>query len=107
LAIFVAEDHMYVAALRVELRIRDARSLKEKRRVIKSVSSHVVRTFGVAVAEVDYQDLWNRAALGVAAVAPHASQLDRILHTVERHFRERQDCELLSVSVSYLESPHE
>ena len=96
---------MFVAALRLELRIRDAHSLKEKRHVIKSVSSHVARTFGVAVSEVDYQDLWNRAALGVAAVAPQASQLDRILHAVERHMRERQDIELIGVSVSHLESP--
>ncbi|MEA2002459.1 MAG: DUF503 domain-containing protein [Actinomycetota bacterium] len=96
---------MYAAALRLELRIRDARSLKEKRHVIKSVSSHLARTFGVAVSEVDHQDLWNRATLGVAAVAPQPSQLDRILHTVERHVRERHDIELLSVSVSHLESP--
>ncbi|MCP4309447.1 MAG: DUF503 domain-containing protein [bacterium] len=96
---------MFVAALRLELRIRDAQSLKEKRHVVKSVSSHVARTFGVAVSEVDYQDLWNRSALGVAAVAPQASQLDRILHSVERHMRERHDIELIGVSVSHLENP--
>lgn len=95
---------MHAAALRLELRIRDAQSLKEKRHVIKSVTSHVARTYGVAVAEVDHQDLWNRSALGVAAVAPQASQLDRILHSVERHFRERRDVELLSVAVSHMEN---
>lgn len=96
---------MYVAALRLELRIRDAHSLKEKRHVIKSVSSHVARTFGVAVSEVDHQDLWNRATLGVAVVAPQLSQLDRILHSVERHMRERTDIELIGVAVSHLENP--
>lgn len=96
---------MHAAALRLDLRIRDPQSLKEKRHVIKAITSHVDRTFGVAVAEVDHQDLWNRATLGVAAVAPQASQLDRILHTVERHMRERHDCEVLAVSVSYLEKP--
>lgn len=96
---------MYVAALRLELRIRDAHSLKEKRHVLKSVSSHVSRAFGVAVSEVDHQDLWNRATLGVAAVAPQVSQLDRILHSVERHMRERRDIELIGVAVSHLENP--
>ena len=95
---------MHAAALRIELRIRDAHSLKEKRHVIKSVSSHVARTFGVAVAEVDHQDLWNRATLGVAAVAAQASQLDRILHNIEQHFRGRRDVELLAVEVNHLES---
>ncbi len=71
--------------------------------MVKSLSSHVARTFNVAVSEVDHQDLWNRATLGVAAVAPHASQLDRILHAVERHLRERTDAELIGVQVSYLE----
>lgn len=96
---------MHVAAMRLELRIRDAHSLKEKRHVLKSVSSYVSRTFNVAVSEVDHQDLWNRATLGIAAVAPHASQLDRILHAVERHMRERSDAELIGVTVSYLEKP--
>jgi hypothetical protein len=96
---------MYVAALRLDLRIRDARSLKEKRHVVKSVSSHVARTFNVAVSEVDHQDLWNRATLGVAAVAPQAAQLDRILQAVERHMRQRTDAELIAVEVSYLERP--
>jgi hypothetical protein len=96
---------VHVAALRLELRIRDAHSLKEKRHVIKGLSSHLARTFNVAVAEVDHQDLWNRATLGVAVVAPDASQLDRILHSVQRHMRERTDAELIGVSVSYLEKP--
>ena len=96
---------MYVAGMRLELRIRDAHSLKEKRHVVKSVSSHVARTFGVAVAEVDHQDLWNRCTLGVAAVAPQLSQLNRILHNVERHMRERRDAELIGVAINHLESP--
>ena len=96
---------MYAAAMRLELRIRDAHSLKEKRHVIKSVTGHLARTFGVAVSEVDHQDLWNRATQGVAAVAPQLSQLDRILHSVERHMRERTDAELIGVAISYLEKP--
>ncbi len=96
---------MHAATLRLELRIRDAKSLKEKRHVIKSVSSHLARTYGVSVAEVDHQELWNRATLGVAVVASHASQLERILHTVERHMRERRDAELLRVAVNYMETP--
>ena len=96
---------MYAAVLRLDLRIRDARSLKEKRHVVKGVVGHLARTFSVAVAEVDHQDLWNRATLGVAAVAPQASQLDRILHTVEHHMRQRRDIELIGAAVSYLEKP--
>jgi uncharacterized protein YlxP (DUF503 family) len=95
---------MYVGSLRLELRLRAVHSLKEKRHIVKSLSSHLDRTFGVAVAEVDHQELWQRSTLGVAAVAPQASQLDRILHNVERAVRERDDVELLESEIVYLES---
>ena len=52
---------MFAAVLRLDLRIRDVHSLKEKRHVIKGVTGHLTRTYGVAVSEVDHQDLWNRA----------------------------------------------
>ncbi len=96
---------MHAAALRIELRIRDVHSLKEKRQVVKSITSSVARTYGVCVSEVDHQELWQRATLGVAAVAPQAGQLDRILHTVERDLRRRTDVEVLEVGVSHLEDP--
>jgi uncharacterized protein YlxP (DUF503 family) len=96
---------MFAAALRIDLRIRGARSLKEKRHVVKSLTSQLARKFGVAVSEVDHQDLWNRATIGIAAVTPQASQLDRILHTIERYVRDRSDVELLHVAVSHLEDP--
>jgi len=95
---------MHVGSLRLELRLRAVHSLKEKRHIVKSLSSHLDRTFGVAVAEVDHQELWQRATLGVAAVAPQSSQLDRILHNVERAVRERDDVELLESAIVYLES---
>ena len=40
---------MHVAAMRIELRIRGAQSLKEKRNIVKAVISHLATTFGVAV----------------------------------------------------------
>ena len=84
--------------------MRAVHSLKEKRHIVKSLGSHLDRTFGVAVAEVDHQELWQRSTLGVAAVAPQPSQLDRILHSVQRAVRERDDVELLASDITYLET---
>ena len=53
---------MDVGALRVELRIRGVRSLKEKRRVMKRIIADVGAAHPVAVAEVDYQELSDWAA---------------------------------------------
>ena len=96
---------MFAAALRVELRIRGPRSLKQKRGVIKPLIAELVRTFHVSVAEVDHQDLWQRATLGIALVAPQASHLDRVIRSLMRALESRTDVEVLGSSVRHLEDP--
>jgi len=91
--------------MRADLRLFDVHSLKEKRGIVRAVVAQLTRTHGVSVAEVDYQDLWQRAALGIAVAAAQSGQADRILHAVERDLRARPDVELLSVAVSHLEEP--
>jgi len=88
---------MHAIALRVELRIRGARSLKEKRHTVKSVTSQLATTFGVAVAEVDDQDKWQKATLGIAAVSGEAGHLTRVVHSVERWLDLRDDIEVLTI----------
>lgn len=94
---------MYAAAVRLELRIPGVRSLKAKRRVLKGLSSMLTGTFPVAVSEVDHQDHWQRATLGVAMVAPQAGHLERLIHGIQRSMLDHQDVELLEMGVSYME----
>lgn len=94
---------MYAAAIRVELRIRDARSLKGKRSVLKRLTADLRRTFEVSVAEVDHQDLWNRATLGMAIVTSQKGQLTRSIHRIERWLDARPDVEWLGSAVDHLE----
>ena len=96
---------MHAAALRVELRIPDAHSLKEKRGKLKRIIAELKRQFGVSVAEVDYQDVWQRATLGIAVVASQAGQIRRIAHTLEKHFEHLDGVSYLSMAISYLEDP--
>jgi hypothetical protein len=94
---------MYAAALRVEARVPDVQSLKEKRHRIQAVFTVLNKKFPVSVSEVDYQDLWQRTAIGVAVVAPQAGQLDRILHSVERTLRHQDGIEVLEIEVAHME----
>jgi hypothetical protein len=94
---------MHAAAIRLELRIPDVRSLKAKRRVLKALLAQLAQTFGVAVSEVDYQGQWKRSTIGVAAVAPQASQLERVIHAVQRSVLDHPEVDLLEVGVAYLE----
>ena len=96
---------MYAAAIRVELRLRGVQSLKEKRRTVKSVISDLTRTYKVSVAEVDRQELWQRATLGIAVVAPQPGQLERLIHSIEKSVRARSDVEVLESAITHLEKP--
>jgi len=94
---------MHAAALRVELRVPDAHSLKEKRGRVKPVIADLKKRFGVSVAEVDHQDLWQRATLGIAVVAPQAGQLQRLAHSLEKYFVQLDSVLFLRMTISYLE----
>ena len=59
---------MFVGILQVDLEITGARTLKEKRQVVKSVLDRLRASFNVSTAEVDDHDLYQRAALGFSAV---------------------------------------
>ncbi|RPJ78356.1 MAG: DUF503 domain-containing protein, partial [Acidobacteria bacterium] len=64
-----------------------SRSLKDKRMVLRRVKDRIAK-FNVAVAEIEYQDLWQRAALGVVTISTseaHAQQeLGRVVDEIER-----------------------
>jgi uncharacterized protein YlxP (DUF503 family) len=69
---------MVVAVLSVELHIPYARSLKDKRMVLRRLKDRLQK-FNVAVSEVEYQDLWQRAGLGVVAISTTADHVEREL----------------------------
>lgn len=94
---------MHAAALRLEIRLPEARSLKDKRRIIKSLMSSLTAAFSVAVGEVGFQDQWQRSTLGAALVAAQAGQLERVIHQIKQAVNRHPDVELLEVGIAYLE----
>ena len=96
---------MFAAAVRIELRIPGVRSLKEKRQVLKSLTSTLDSKFSVSVAETGFQNQWQRSTIGVALVSGSVGQLERIIHGVRREIESRPDVELLELGVSHLEDP--
>ena len=67
--------------LSIEFHIPGARSLKDKRMVLRSVKDRI-KKFNVAVAEVEYHDLWQRAGLSVVTVSNDEKHADRELAAV-------------------------
>ena len=60
---------MVVAQCLVDIRLFRMTSLKEKRRVVKSLITRLQRSFGLSVAEVGSHDIWGRLVLGMAVVS--------------------------------------
>ena len=87
---------MLVALCSFDLRIPGCTSLKEKHHVLKTLMASLRSRFNVAVAEVDHQDLWQRATIGVSAVASEGYHLKRVMHEVERHIDTFPAIEVLS-----------
>ncbi len=91
---------MNVGVAKITLRLAGSFSLKDKRRVVNSVRDRVRSKFNVAVAEVDQNDAWQTAVIGVTCVSNnvrHADQtLDKVLAFIEsdRPDAEVIDCEM-------------
>jgi uncharacterized protein YlxP (DUF503 family) len=82
-----------VALGMVELHLPDVGSLKGKRHVLKGLKERVRAKFEVAVAEVDHQDVWQRATLALAYVshdARHANEVvSKAMDFIEDHVEGR------------------
>jgi uncharacterized protein len=94
---------MHVLALEVELHIPEARSLKAKRSIVKSIVDGARHRFGVASAEVGFQDQWQRAQLGFAAVSSTAHHTADVIDEVDRFVWSHPEVQVLSTERKWLE----
>ncbi|HWO87527.1 MAG TPA: DUF503 domain-containing protein [Gemmatimonadales bacterium] len=75
---------MVVGVARWELFLAGSQSLKDKRRVVKSLKDRLQARYGVSAAEVDHQDLWQRASLAAAVVSGEPSHVEQVLAACDR-----------------------
>ena len=75
---------MPVGLLTLELHIPDAHSLKDKRQIVRSLKDRLRKHFNVAVAEIEYQDVWQRAIIGVVTLSTAEQHVEESLQLVLR-----------------------
>lgn len=95
---------VHAAAACFDLHVPQSRSLKTKRAAIRPIVDGLRHRFHVSVAEVDYQNQWQRAAIGVAVIGGTDTQVRDVLASVERFVAMAPDIELLDVETAWLES---
>ena len=81
---------MIIGLLTVELNIPGCGSIKEKRRVIKSLKERMRSRFNISVSEVDNHDKWQRASIAIANISTDKAHVNSILSNV-LNFIERFD----------------
>ena len=90
---------MIVGTLRVRLLLRQARSLKDKRQVVKSIKDKLRNNFNVSVAEIEAQDNRQLAVLGIAMVSNEAHHLKVALSQIVEALRTHPVAELVDHEV--------
>ena len=74
---------MMIGLLEIDLFAEEFHSLKEKRRLLSSLKERLKKKFNIAVAESDYQDLWQKAQLSVVSLGPSRAMLENTFTQIE------------------------
>jgi len=92
---------MIVGTALIELHIPASTSLKAKRSVLNSVKERLRSRFNASVSEVDYQDLWQRAAIGVAVVGIEKRVVENTLSNMVRLVEAENRAEITQVRMDF------
>ncbi len=94
---------MHTGVCRIRLRLPESLSLKDKRRVLKSITARVGNKFNVSVAEIDDNDLWQLAALGICCVSNDKRHANEVLSRVVNFITDsRFEVEILDYEIEIL-----
>jgi uncharacterized protein len=94
---------MVIGVCEITMHLPESHSLKDKRQIIKSVMARVRHQFEVAIAEVEEQDRWQIAKIGVSCVSHSSQHADAILGHVCRYIEEtRPDIEISNIETEVM-----
>jgi len=91
-----------IGVLTLELRLENSHSLKDKRNVVQSLKNRLRSKFNVSVAEIDGQDLWQRATLAAVTVSSSHVFAEKVLRSVEDEAVALLGAELADATVEWL-----
>ncbi|MFH1997018.1 MAG: DUF503 domain-containing protein [Candidatus Omnitrophota bacterium] len=93
---------MIIGVMTVMLRIPGARSLKEKRMVVRSLKDRIRNTFNVSVAEIGDQEKWQSVTIGIASIGLNKGFVNQGLDTALEFIRTFRGAELVDFSIELL-----
>jgi len=93
---------MTVGLMVVTLFAGHCRSLKDKRQTLSSLKERLKQKFNVAVAESDFQDLWQKIQLGIVSVSNSRTVLDKLFRQIEEFICSEYPLQITEIRVQYL-----
>jgi uncharacterized protein YlxP (DUF503 family) len=90
---------MIVGSLRVRLFVRESRSLKDKRQVVKGIKDKIHNSFNVSIAEVEAEDHRQLVVLGMAMVSNEASHVRKALEQIVAALRVHPIAEFIDYEI--------
>ncbi|MGA8873087.1 MAG: DUF503 domain-containing protein [Candidatus Acidiferrales bacterium] len=94
---------MPIGLLTLEIHIPDARSLKDKRQVLRSLKDRLRAHYNVAVAELEHQELWQRSRVGVVSISGDSQYLEESLQAIAAESERILGRDLVSQEIDYFE----
>jgi uncharacterized protein YlxP (DUF503 family) len=92
---------MIVGVLTLEMFFPHARSLKDKRRILHGFKERLKGRHNVAVAELDFQDKWQRARLGIVTLNSQAAVVEDLLNRILSDARRLEEGEVVLHEIRY------
>jgi uncharacterized protein YlxP (DUF503 family) len=91
-----------VGVLIIEIIIHASTSLKEKRLVLNSIKDRLRKKFNVSVAELDFQDKWQRSQIGIAVISNSYGHAEESLQKLFRYLDQSDEYEIVNYQFDYV-----
>jgi len=92
---------MVVGLLRLDVHVPNAHTLKEKRSVLNSLKDQLRGRFNISVAEVDANETWQRATVGISTLGSSRAYTEGLLREVTAWIRASRLVELIAIEEDY------
>ncbi len=86
----------------IEIHIPGSDSLKNKRRVIKSIIQRIRNKYNVSVSEIDEQDIWQRATLGIACISNDKNIIHKTFSHIENFLDSNMEIQVINLYIEIL-----
>ena len=79
---------MNAGIFKIKIHIPENHSLKEKRRIVKSLMSRLRNQYNISIAEVDDHDLWQMATLGISCISNSNNHVDQTINNIIKYIEQ-------------------